>query len=100
MHLNYINDNIVKVEATKDNNAMRSVPVESTQRLKLGSICGVEKEYTIAVDYVVDDKSKKLIIVSTSNYATHYRSMIGRMFETVEKMEKACLRVYTPPYRD
>lgn len=100
MYLNFINNNVVKVEATIDPNVKRSVEITETERLKLGSICGFQKDYPIAVNYVVDQETNKFIIVSTSNYGTRYKSLIGRLFDSLEQMEKTCLRVYTPPYRD
>ena len=100
MYLNFINNNVVKVEATIDPNVKRSVEITETERLKLGSICGYDKEYPVAVNYYTDTVTNKLIIVSISNYGTRYKSLIGRLFDSVEQMEKTCLRIYTPPYRD
>lgn len=100
MYLNFINNNVVKVEATIDPNVKRSVEITETERLKLGSICGFQKDYPIAVNYVVDQETNKFIIVSTSNYASKYRPLIGRMFESLEKMKASCLRLYIPPYLD
>lgn len=100
MYLNFVTDHSVKVEAVKDANAKRVVEVINTTRLKLGSICGHDKDYPIAVNYVLDEETNKIIVVSTSNYATPYRSLIGRMFESVDKLKATCLRVYTPPYLD
>lgn len=100
MHLNFTTDNHVKVEAIQDPKVKRSVHVTETKRLKLGSVCGVDKEYPVAVNYYTDSVTNKLIIVSTSNYGTRYKSLIGRLFDSLEQMEKTCLRIYTPPYRD
>lgn len=100
MYLNFIADNLVKVEAIQDPKVKRSVHVTDTQRLKLGSVCGTEREFPVSVNYYTDSVTNKLIIVSTSNYGTRYKSLIGRLFDSVEQMEKTCLRIYTPPYRD
>ncbi len=100
MFLNFLNNNIVKVEALVNPQAIRSVEIEKTERLKLGSVCGVEKEFPVSVYYVEDTETRKFILVSTSNYGTRYKTLIGRMFDNLEVMKNACLRLYTPPYLD
>lgn len=100
MFLNFINNSIVKVQATRDHSCARSVEVTETQRLKIGTISGYEKEFPIAVNYVLDEETNKLIIVSTSNYGSKYKPLIGRMFESIENMKASCLRIYIPPNLD
>jgi hypothetical protein len=100
MFLNFINNSIVKVQATKDPNCQRSVEITETQRLRLGSISGFEKDFPLSVNYVLDTETNKFIIVSTSNYGSKYKPLIGRMFDTLDIMKASCLRLYLPPNLD
>ena len=100
MFLNFLSNNVVRVEALVNPQAIRSVEIKKTERLKLGSVCGYEKEYPVSVQYLQDTETQKLILVSTSNYGSRYKSLIGRSFDSLEAMKNSCLRIYTPPYLD
>lgn len=96
MYINFLPNGIIKVETFINSNAQRHVEVTKTQTLRLGHIYGVEREFPISVYYVQDEQTKKFILTSTSNYAYKYKSLIGRAFESLEEMKKACLRIYKP----
>lgn len=100
MFLNFLSNNVIRVEALANPQAVRSVEIEKTERLKLGSVCGYEKEYPVSVQYLQDTETNKLILVSTSNYGSRYKALIGRAFDSLESMKNACLRLYTPPHLD
>lgn len=100
MFVNFLQNGLAKVSPFADEKAVRHIEANKTTTLKLGSVCGVEKEYPVSVQYVLDEHTNKLILISTSNYGNRYSPLIGRIFDSVQTMRVACLRLYTPPYLD
>lgn len=98
MFINILSKTIATVSKDKQDNAIRHIEFSTTQTLKLGSVCGVEKEFPVYVEYVLDEETNMFILVSTSNYGGRYNCLVGSSYHSVEDMKTICLSIYKPEY--
>lgn len=71
-----------------------------SKSLRIGSVCGVEKEYPIAVHYHTNNRSNSVTVTGHTNQAYPYKDLVGKTFNSIEALHKTCLAIYTPPYLD
>lgn len=99
---NIMPNNSISIDEFEREDAIRSIPADTfTGYLKIGSVSGIEKEFTVGVHYVEDhEDSKPIIVVRTSLQGYKYNSLIGCCFSSLDELKQVCLKTYTPTHLD